>query len=137
MKKTAAFLLFVVLMVFSIGPAFAQSAPSDFMTEDGGFSWDPNPEADLAGYELYIGKAPGKYDLQIDVGNVTSFPRKALQIPDGTYFAALKAYDFARNKSGFSDEVIFKLDSVAPEHPKGFRTVAKVTVEITISVPQE
>ena len=35
--------------------------------------WDPNAEADVAGYWVYIGNAPGNYTSTVDVGNVTSY----------------------------------------------------------------
>jgi len=35
--------------------------------------WDPNTEADVAGYWVYIGNAPGSYTSTVDVGNVTTY----------------------------------------------------------------
>jgi len=35
--------------------------------------WDPNTEADVAGYWVYIGTAPGSYTSTVDVGNVTTY----------------------------------------------------------------
>ncbi len=68
-------------------------------------SWSANTESDLAGYRIYYGAFSGKYDNEIDVGNVTSFVIR--DIEDGTtYFFALTAYDDSSNESGFSDEVM-------------------------------
>jgi hypothetical protein len=65
--------------------------------------WDPNKEADLAGYRLYYGSASREYTQMIDVGNVTEFRLDDLQ-KGMTYFLALTAYDFDGNESGFSKE---------------------------------
>src|SRR5436190_3920760 len=35
--------------------------------------WDPNTEADVAGYWVYIGNAAGDYTSTVDVGNITSY----------------------------------------------------------------
>src|SRR5512132_499475 len=35
--------------------------------------WDPNTEADVAGYWVYVGNSPGSYTSTVDVGNVTSY----------------------------------------------------------------
>ena len=37
------------------------------------FTWDPNSESDLAGYEIYYGTEAGNYQWNIDVGNVTNY----------------------------------------------------------------
>ncbi len=67
-------------------------------------AWDPNPEADMAGYKVYIGTSPGAYTQSIDVGHVTAFAVPGL-LPGETYYFALTAYDIFANESGFSSEV--------------------------------
>jgi hypothetical protein len=44
-----------------------------------GIQWDPNPEAEVIGYRVFIGSQPGVYDSQVDVGNVTSYSLNAVQ----------------------------------------------------------
>ena len=67
-------------------------------------AWDPNTEADLAGYKVYVGTSPGTYSQTIDVGHVTTFTISDLT--DGeTYYVALTAYDIFANESGSSTEV--------------------------------
>ena len=67
-------------------------------------AWDPNPESNLAGYELYYGPAPRFYDQVVDVGNQTNY---LLTVPDDgkTYYMAVVAYDDAGNQADFSQEL--------------------------------
>ncbi len=82
--------------------------------------WDPNTEADLAGYKLYYGttsRAEGSYaeTVVIDNKNSTSW---SLTLPGDTYYFALTAYDVSGNESGFSVEVSAVVpDSAAPGKP--------------------
>ena len=101
--------------------ALAQT-PAPYLSKDGGLAWDANTEPDLAGYMLHIGPASEQYTIIKNVGNVTSISRDALALPDGMYFAAVKAYDLAKNESGFSNEVTFRIDTVSPKAP-GLRLV--------------
>jgi hypothetical protein len=80
--------------------------------------WDPNPEPDLAGYEVYIGTSPGTYTQTTDVGNVTTFLVSGLS-PGETYYFAVRAYDIFANKSSFSNEVSTTIpETVAPSAPE-------------------
>ena len=51
--------------------------------------WDPNPEADVAGYWVYVGNEPGSYTSTIDVGNVTTYTFSGL---GQRYCFAIAAY---------------------------------------------
>ena len=69
--------------------------------------WDPNPEADLAGYKLYYGTSPrtrGVYAETVVISdkNLTNW---SLSLPGDTYYFALTAYDASGNESEFSIEV--------------------------------
>jgi hypothetical protein len=76
-------------------------------------SWKVVPEADLKGYLVYYGAAPGEYfgtdaDLgrsPIDVGNVTKLTLGGLK-NGKLYYFAVAAYDGAKipHASGFSPE---------------------------------
>ncbi len=64
---------------------------------------DGTPLTDLAGYKIYYGTASRTYSQPIDVGNVTTYFMGGFA--DGkTYYFAVKAYDTARNESGYSIE---------------------------------
>ena len=43
-----------------------------------------------------------------------------LDVPDGTYFWVLTAYDISGNESGYSNEVTTSLDSTSPAPPQNF-----------------
>ncbi len=87
-------------------------------------TWDPNTEADLAGYHLFIGTESGNYSDVIDTGLATVGTFATL--PDGPYYIAVTAYDTSGNESGYSEEVMVVVDSNAPGDP------ARPTITVTV-----
>lgn len=67
-------------------------------------SWDPNSEADLAGYVIRWGISPGDRSREEDVGNVTAHEFHDLEAGQ-TYYFVVHAYDRAGNVSLPSIEV--------------------------------
>jgi hypothetical protein len=70
-------------------------------------SWTSNTEADLAGYKVYVGTAPGQYSYAgspFVIGLVGSYTLSGLPIGQ-TYYFALSAFDSTGNESGLSTEV--------------------------------
>lgn len=67
-------------------------------------AWDPNPDANLAGYKVYYGTASGSYSIVVDVGNWTSLTISSLEAGKTYYFAAT-AYAASGDESGKSDEI--------------------------------
>lgn len=65
---------------------------------------DGTPLTDLAGYKIYYGQEPIKYNETIDVGNVTTYTVSNLS-SDTTYYFAVTAYNRNGNESEFSEEV--------------------------------
>lgn len=65
--------------------------------------WTPNTEPDLAGYLVYHGTAPGSYGPAVDVGLVTTYTISDL--PAGTHYFTVTAYDAAGNESAPATEV--------------------------------
>jgi len=95
-QKTFLWVLAIVLAHAQLGWA------ADVLVE-----WDPNPEADLAGYKLYYGttsRTQGSYAETVVISdkNLTNW---SLTLPGDTYYFALTAYDASGNESGFSMEV--------------------------------
>lgn len=73
--------------------------------------WDPNTEADLAGYKIHCGTASGHYDHHIDVGNVTQYTVTGLAA--GTYFFSATAYNTSGIESAYSNEITTEIGNVA------------------------
>jgi hypothetical protein len=66
-------------------------------------AWDPNPEANLAGYKVYYGLAPGNYGVAINLGNQTTYTVTGLAV--GTYYFVVTAYNTLGLESDASNEV--------------------------------
>ena len=81
--------------------------------------WQPNTEADLAGYKVYYGISSRNYTSITDVGLTTSYVVSNLEVGHNYYFA-VTAYDTAGNESAFSEEVFGSIpgsDGDAPAQP--------------------
>ena len=106
-------LLFVLAVLFLATSAFAAS--------DVTFEWNANSEADLAGYRLYQSTQSGTY-----VGNPVATIAEGTEtvtltdVPDGTWYWVLTAYDTNDNESEYSNEVTASLDTEAPAPPQNF-----------------
>ena len=74
-------------------------------------AWDPNSEAELAGYKVYYGTSSRKYSACIDVGKSTT-AIVPLAEPGMVYYLAVTSYDPSGNESQFSEELSY------PEGPK-------------------
>ena len=69
-------------------------------------AWNPNPEADVAGYKIYWGENSRQYTSVQDVGNSVS--TRISNLTSGrTYYCAVKAYNSAQQESPFSSEITF------------------------------
>ena len=66
-------------------------------------STDGSPMADLSGFNIFYGKSPQSYTDMIDAGNVRTYVLQ--NVPAGTYYFAITAYDSAGNETDFSPEV--------------------------------
>ena len=105
--------LFLAVVAFFFMCGMAQAASN--VT----FEWDANSESDLAGYRLHQGVTNGVYDsvvADIPAGTETVI---LTNIPDGTYYWALIAYDTEGLESGYSNEVTKRLDTTPPDNPQG------------------
>ena len=99
----------VVITLPSLPPPSAppSAPPPSLTTASVTLTWTANREADLAGYNVYVGTASGIYDApgsSFVTGKVTSYT--VSNLPKGqTYFFAISAYDSAGNESARSAEV--------------------------------
>ncbi len=64
---------------------------------------DGSPLSDLAGFKIYYGTSPFTYTQSIDVKNVTRYSLQNL--PPGTWYFAVTAYDSLGVESAFSNEL--------------------------------
>ena len=97
-------------------------------------AWDPNSEADLAGYKVYYGVTPGgPYNSpgspRIIVGNTSTYVLTGLTSGQ-TYYVVATAYDTSNNESGYSNEV-----SGVPTEQDQFFKIALKTGPNLISFP--
>lgn len=76
---------------------------SFLFAEEAILSWDPSPDADVIGYQVYHGTASRQYVETINVGDVTSYSFP-LATP-GVHYFAVTAYRGAGGESDFSNEV--------------------------------
>ncbi len=87
---------------------FTSTAASDTFVVKGrqlSLIWNPNREADLAGYKIYYGLQPGKYLTPITIGKDST--SHLFDVDAGyTYYFAVAAYDTARNQSALSPEIV-------------------------------
>ena len=101
MKRILNVCLAAVLPLF----LFAASAEAGSIS----LAWDPNTEADLAGYIVSYGTSPGRVDGTADVGNRTAWTFTT-GTPGQTYYFRLRAYSTTRSMSAQSAEVSAMVD---------------------------
>ncbi|HYV18464.1 MAG TPA: fibronectin type III domain-containing protein [Verrucomicrobiae bacterium] len=71
-------------------------------------SWSSDAEADLSGYRLRYGTAPGSVDAEVDAGRATT--AQVFGLSRGvTYYFSVVAYDTSGNESDPSTEVTARL----------------------------
>ena len=92
------------------GSSTSSSNPPEGTTSSITLSWetpvslaDGKPLADLSGFNIYYGKSPLGYSEVIDTGDVRTYTLQ--NMPAGTYYFAITAYDSAGNETDFSPEV--------------------------------
>lgn len=81
-------------------------------------TWDPNTEADLAGYKIYYGTSSGNYSANVDAGNQTYHTLSNL-VSGQQYYISITAYDTSGNESTNSNEVIYTVPSYSDSDGDG------------------
>lgn len=82
-------------------------------------AWNPNPEPDLAGYELLVGKASGSYSQTIALGNTTAHTLTGLE-GSTVYYFGLRAVNAAGLKSDVAEISHVTLADVPPLDSRGW-----------------
>lgn len=98
-------------------------------------AWDPNPEANLAGYKVHYGGSSRAYTNVIDVGLVTIRTVSNL-LADATYFFALTAYNDLGAESAYSDELVHQFTVIVTNRiaaPTNLRVLSNSTTTISLS----
>ena len=75
--------------------------------------WNPDPNANLAGYRLYCGTTRGVYTQRIEVGKTTTISISNLAA-GRTYFFAVTVYNTAYMESAPSNEVSYTVPASTP-----------------------
>jgi hypothetical protein len=75
-------------------------------------AWTASTSTQVTGYKIYYGAATGQYTVVTDAKNVLTYSFQNL--PAGNYFFAATAYDQYGNESGFSNEVSWVSEVLAP-----------------------
>lgn len=86
----------LILLLILLGPA-----PLLF-AEDALVSWEPSPDSNVTGYQVYHGTASGQYVEKINVGNTTTYTFS--ELTPGVHYFAVTAYNPAGFESEFSNE---------------------------------
>jgi hypothetical protein len=87
-----------LLCLWLANPACAQQSLT--------IGWKENPEANIAGYKVFLGTASGSYFTNKKVTGTTSTELTGL-MPDTRYFCAVQAYNTAGQTSEMSSEITF------------------------------
>lgn len=95
---------FVHSLLFYMVVAFFSAASAQAATVT--LAWDPSTSA-VAGYRVYYGQASGAYTATTPIAPelVTGTQHTTPDLPAGTYYFAVKAFDSAGNESPYSNEV--------------------------------
>ena len=100
--------VFVALLLILAWPLSAYAAKQVTL------AWDPSPDQDVAGYELYFRQQGQQYTYQKPAKSVDKTQTTAtVTIPADGYFVA-RAFDASGNRSADSNEV----DTIKPASPK-------------------
>lgn len=77
---------------------------------DCALSWNGNPEPDLAGYRLYLGRSANRLDRMKDIGLRTSIRCSDVDASEnGQWFGTVTAYDRSGNESAPAQAVPFEI----------------------------
>ncbi|KQC03136.1 MAG: hypothetical protein APR55_07060 [Methanolinea sp. SDB] len=124
--------IYLILIILLILPAIV------FAGESAIFTWNPNTETDLAGYRLYQSAVSGQYTFGAAsaVADITAGTETVSleNVPDGTWYWVLTAYDASGHESGPSNEVTLAIDTTPPDSPTGLSAIIQRIVSFFRSI---
>lgn len=112
-------IILLILTAISLTAAPLVPVPSNGPPKSnptGKFAWDPNPEPDIAGYNLYFGTVSGTWPNKVDAGAATT--AEILFPAYGTYFVVATAKNIAGQESLPSTELRVEIKHDGPQPPK-------------------
>ena len=65
--------------------------------------------SEIAGYQVFYGKAPGQYTSNITINDGTAVGYTFTDLPTGTYYFAVTTLDTEGRESQFSSEVVIAI----------------------------
>ena len=106
MKQFFSLALVVIHVALMLGACGSGGGDGSMPGNVATLSWDPNSEANLAGYKLYLTTQSGRYGSSFAAvpASVTTYQVPGLQ-PGTVYFFAITAYDTSGRESIPSNEV--------------------------------
>ena len=90
--------ILLALCLLILGPV-GQAAAGDVR-----LAWDASPDTDLAGYVLVYGTSSRVYTTSVTLP-VSATAHEVSDLPNGTYYFAVRAFDGNGAQSGYSNEV--------------------------------
>ncbi len=91
------------------------------------FTWGQNISDDFSGWRLWCSQTPGQYDTSAGPFAIIPYTGQtnyeyvkevnSSEMPPGTYYFVMTAFDRNGNESDFSNEESIDLDFGAPESP--------------------
>ena len=102
------FILWGALLLFVQSPAFADQAVT--------LTWNPSPNANVAGYKIYFGGASRVYTNSVTLGIVTNVTISGLS-EGTTYFFGATTLDVSGIESDFSNEATYDIPQTVSNPP--------------------
>jgi hypothetical protein len=123
------------IVIAVMGQCDVARAAGAVLHQDCVLAWDANPELDLAGYRVYLGRFPGLLTQNSDVGNVTQVSCSHVgATTNGQWFVAVTAHDTSGNESARSLLGAFELTGLPSPMP--LQQVSEpAVVQLTVREP--
>src|SRR5262245_7677828 len=95
-------------------------------------SWDGSGQAEVAGYKVYLGRAPRSYTTVVDAGNTTTTTLADLE-QGRTYYLAVKTYGEGQ-ESPYSAELVYHVPTPPAERSAQAQTA---TLQLSAAAPEK
>ena len=123
-----------LVIIFTL--LFSFLAPFNYLawSRDVTLGWDPNPESDLLGYNVYVGEAIGSYGPAMSAENNTTYTIQGLD-DKKTYYFVVTAYNTSGTEGGPSNEIMLLAveDTTPPTTPGDLKASVLSSTQITLT----